>query len=52
MTWVWTALIVVGVVMIAVALWPSRRGRAAPGEPTGELTDGPADGPEEPRSVS
>jgi hypothetical protein len=28
MTWVWTALIVVGVVMIAVALWPSRRSRA------------------------
>jgi len=28
MTWVWTALIVVGVGMIAVALWPSRRGRA------------------------
>jgi hypothetical protein len=34
MTWVWAALIAVGVVMIAVALWPSRRGRGvtAPGE--------------------
>ncbi len=34
MTWLWTALIVVGVVMIAVALWPSikGRGRPAPGE--------------------
>jgi hypothetical protein len=34
MTWLWTALIVVGVVMIAVALWPSirGRGRSAPGE--------------------
>ena len=30
MTWLWTALIVVGVVMIAVAVWPSvkRRGPA------------------------
>ncbi|HEY0534886.1 MAG TPA: hypothetical protein VGD29_25150 [Actinoplanes sp.] len=27
MTWVWTALIVVGVVMIAVALWPSVKSR-------------------------
>jgi hypothetical protein len=34
MTWVWAALIAVGVVMIAVALWPSRKGRggAAPAE--------------------
>jgi hypothetical protein len=34
MTWLWTALIVVGVVMIAVALWPSirGRGRSAAGE--------------------
>ena len=34
MTWVWTALIVVGLVMIVVALWPSvrRRGKTAPGE--------------------
>lgn len=34
MTWVWTALIVVGVVMIAVALWPigRRRDAAATGE--------------------
>jgi hypothetical protein len=27
MTWLWTALIVVGVVMIAVALWPNIKGR-------------------------
>jgi hypothetical protein len=34
MTWVWAALIAVGVVMIAVALWPgaSRRDAAASGE--------------------
>jgi hypothetical protein len=42
MTWVWAALIAVGVVMIAVALWPSRRGKAAPGDP--EDGDRPADG--------
>jgi hypothetical protein len=37
MTWLWTALIVVGVVMIAVALWPNirRRGAPAPGEGDG-----------------
>jgi len=34
MTWLWTTLIVVGVVMIAVALWPSvkRRNAGAPGK--------------------
>jgi hypothetical protein len=41
MTWVWTALIAVGVVMIAVALWPSGRKRRDPG-----------DGPEEPKPGS
>ncbi|WP_275410915.1 hypothetical protein [Paractinoplanes rishiriensis] len=31
MTWVWASLIVIGVVMIAVAVWPSRRkGKAEP----------------------
>jgi hypothetical protein len=45
MTWLWTALIAVGVVMIAVALWPSGRSRATPGEPA----DG---GPEEPKPGS
>jgi hypothetical protein len=37
MTWVWTALIVVGAGMIAVALWPGkgRRGAATPGEGDG-----------------
>jgi hypothetical protein len=27
MTWLWSALVVVGLVMIAVALWPSVKGR-------------------------
>jgi hypothetical protein len=43
MTWLWTALIVVGVVMIAVALWPNirSRGAAAPSEP--DTSDRPDD---------
>jgi len=41
MTWVWTALIAVGVVMIAVALWPGGRRRAASGE--GDDADRPAE---------
>ena len=37
MTWVWAALIAVGVVMIAVALWPSRGGGTPDsGEDSGE----------------
>jgi hypothetical protein len=36
MTWLWTALIAVGVVMIAVALWPSIRGRGRPASGKGE----------------
>jgi hypothetical protein len=37
MTWVWSALIVVGVVMIALAVWPRGRDRSAatPGEGDG-----------------
>ena len=44
MTWLWSALIAVGVVMIAVALWPSRKGSgaAAPGEGDG-TTERPDD---------
>ena len=44
MTVLWTALIVVGAVMIAVALWPSIRGRGRPAPPAerpGEDADGP-----------
>ena len=43
MTWLWTALIVVGVVMIAVALWPNIRGRGAPAPGEGDGTDQPSD---------
>jgi hypothetical protein len=44
MTWLWTALIVVGVVMIAVALWPSIKGRGpSSGQSSGESTDRPDD---------
>jgi hypothetical protein len=37
MTWVWSALIVVGVVMVVLALWPRGRDRSAatPGEGDG-----------------
>jgi hypothetical protein len=34
MTWVWAALIAVGVVMIAVALWPTGRGEDREGDNT------------------
>jgi hypothetical protein len=27
MTWLWTSLIVIGIAMIVVAVWPSIRGR-------------------------
>jgi hypothetical protein len=30
MTWLWTSLIVIGVAMIVVAVWPSIRRRGAP----------------------
>jgi hypothetical protein len=41
MTWVWTALIVVGGVMIAVSLWPSRRSRGAATPSDGDDADRP-----------
>jgi hypothetical protein len=39
MTWLWTGLIVVGLVMIAVALWPSKRGQGAATPGDGEQAD-------------
>jgi len=44
MTVLWTALIVVGAVMIAVAVWPSIRGRDRPAPPA----DRPGEGPDRP----
>ena len=38
MTWLWSALIAVGVVMIAVALWPSRKGGGTPAPGEGDGT--------------
>jgi hypothetical protein len=42
MTWVWIVLIAVGVVMIAVALWPDARRRGA-GRSEGDDAERPAD---------
>jgi len=45
MTVLWTALIVVGAVMIAVAVWPSIRGSGRPAPPADPARDEP-DGPD------
>ncbi|HEX5200953.1 hypothetical protein ACFQS1_20880 [Paractinoplanes rhizophilus] len=40
MTWLWTLLIVIGIAMIVVAVWPSIRGNKRDATPDDQNADG------------
>ncbi|MFI5891282.1 hypothetical protein ACIA5D_14350 [Actinoplanes sp. NPDC051513] len=40
MTWLWTLLIVIGIVMIVVAVWPSIRGNKTDETPDDQKPEG------------